>query len=868
MTAGGPRVVALLCCGVVLAAPAAYAQPTAPRLEGLRLAEALQALEARGLRLIYSSETVRAEMRVRTEPRGRSPRSVLEELLWPHGLTARDGPAASILIVKDPRARLRRPAPARATDAPTGAGPTPPHDEAAPARFEETVVVNDFDPSTALVGAPPRALHPTELRAAAGGFGDALRTLQAQPGVVATQELDTRLAVRGGGPDQNLTIVDGIEMVSLHRLRVAGEDLGLPQLGSLVNPETVARVELVPGAFDVRYGDRLSSVVVVTNRDGSDVEAVQGLASLGLTDANVVVEGKLARRAGGSWLVAARRTVFDVVAEPVVNGRLPTFQDVQARVSWPLGPGRRLTFIGLGSAERTRPTAAEAADERLTTSATNGLGAVTFESGVGQRTAVRTAASVTRFDDVVAASERSFDNSRGANTPASIVAGELFAFDVRRHVTVHDVAVRQELVFKPSPRHFMDLGVDLHRLDTRWAWNVSGDRSQHQAIGSSVRLGGTLPAQLDSSVDSYRVGGWLQDRWQVTPRVVIQPGVRVDRSGLAQRATLSPRLAVALDVEPVRIDGSVRVHTQAPGYEKMTHADYFVDLSNARASKLRAERSLQATLGVERPVGRDWRLRTDVYYKQLSHLLVGRLETEEARLARLATYDVPAELRAYVPGGAQVTVAPVNGGAGRAHGVDVSLIHVGRGPGGPLTGWLAYSYGRATRTAYGVTAPFDYDRRHAVSLATTVQLGPRVDVSTTFRWATGLPRTAVTGVRLALEKDASDRDGDGNRGEWLPQRNAAGFPVFQPDLGDIANVNRARLPAFARLDARITYRPAWGGERWGFYLDVLNALNRTNIVQVDAALELDPQADRPRIVERYEDRGIPFFPSVGVRFWF
>jgi len=247
---------------------------------------------------------------------------------------------------------------------------------------------------------------------------------------------------------------------------------------------------------------------------------------------------------------------------------------------------------------------------------------------------------------------------------------------------------------------------------------------------------------------------------------------------------------------------------------------------------------------------------------------VGRLETEEERVARLAGYDVPPAIWTGVPTHAQITTSPLNAATGQAHGVEVYVAHAGGGAAAPLTGWAAYSFGRANRTAYGVTHPFDYDRRHALSIAANLRIGPRLDVSATGRWATGLPRTPVRGVRLALIADADDGDGDGSRDERVPQRDALGHPVFQPDFGDVSSINSARLPHFARLDARLTYRPSWNNERWALYLDLINLLNGKNVAQIDSVLVFDPVSDRPGIVERAQDRGIPFFPSVGLRFWF
>jgi len=59
-----------------------------------------------------------------------------------------------------------------------------------------------------------------------------------------------------------------------------------------------------------------------------------------------------------------------------------------------------------------------------------------------------------------------------------------------------------------------------------------------------------------------------------------------------------------------------------------------------------------------------------------------------------------------------------------------------------------------------------------------------------------------------------------------------------------------------------------GGERLAFYADFLNIFNASNFIQIDSALVFDPTSDRPRIIERAEDRGLPFFPSFGIRVWF
>ncbi len=122
----------------------------------------------------------------------------------------------------------------------------------AEARFEEKLdVVAPAEPDEGPAEIPVR---PIEVMAVAGSADNVFRALHTLPGVAATEEFGSRLAVRGGGPDENLTIMDGVEIHNPYRL------FGLT---SAFNPETVSSFELSSGAFPARYGDRLSSLLVV-----------------------------------------------------------------------------------------------------------------------------------------------------------------------------------------------------------------------------------------------------------------------------------------------------------------------------------------------------------------------------------------------------------------------------------------------------------------------------------------------------------------------------------------------------------------------------------------------------------------------------
>ena len=400
------------------------------------------------------------------------------------------------------------------------------------------------------------------------------------------------------------------------------------------------------------------------------------------------------------------------------------------------------------------------------------------------------------------------------------------------------------------------------------AYDIPGDRNPNAANGSSIQGGAGLPSQLDSARRGTRLGAFAQDRWQVMGGLVLQPGLRFDHSDINGRSTLSPRLLVNWGGRrATRVKAGLGVFTQSPGYEKLIQSDYFLDLTEVRELDLEHERAFHALLGLERDLRLGLLVRVEGYFKRFDRLIVGRRETEEERNARVAGYDFPADLQAQIPTEAQITTFPVNRSKGAAYGFDLYAARRAISADTRLTGWASYTWGRSDRDAYGRRYPFEYDRRHAVSLVGNWRANRRLEIAATARIASGFPRTPVRGLRVAAVEDKADQDGDGNVTEKVPERDHTGLLVWTQNLGGVENLSSKRLPLFARLDLRLNFRPKGPSGRWLFYLDLINALGRQNTGAYNVTLEYDPGSDRPRIVET-STLGIPFLPSFGVRFRF
>ena len=727
------------------------------------------------------------------------------------------------------------------------------------AALEILLFRNTFAETVQVVSAPaaaPERPSATPIAAAevfevAGAFDNIFRTLDTLPGVASTGDFGSRLAVRGGTPDQNLTVMDGVEIHNPYRL------FGLV---SAFNPETVERFELTAGGFGAKYGDRLSSLLIVDNRAGE--RDFGGSSSAGVTDANVVLEG--GAPGDGSWLLSGRRTYYDLVAGLVTDQNLPAFADVQAQAQWTFGPGHRLALFGLTSRENADFRFDDEDDEesretgRLLSAAGNDLASLRFDALLGGAATSRTIVSWYRNTDLLGVDATFESSSRRSNAPDEEVAVGLTSVAFDRDLSVRDLSVRQELALALSPAHTLETGVELHRLASGAGISITGDRNETVANPSSVRGGSGLPDDLDSSLEGTRGGAWLQDSYTVTPRLSIEPGLRLDWSTVNGGAVLAPRFAATVALgwaSRLRVAGGL--YTQSPGYEKLIQSDYFFDLSPAMVTGLRHERATHLVTGFEKDLGAGTLFRVEGYYKTFDDLIVGGLEPEAERRARVARYDFPAELQASVPTAAQITSAPVNGGGGRAYGADAYLVR--SDPAARLAGWLSYAWGRADRDAYGLRFPFEYDRRHAFNAVGRYRLGDRWSIAATAQVATGFPYTPAVGVRPAAEEDA--------RGRLVPARDATGAPVYAVDLGGLEDLQRGRLPHYARVDLRIANQPGGPSGRWSWYIEVINLLNRDNPVELQTSLAHDPDGGVPRIVEN-PSAGFPIIPSFGVRIRF
>jgi len=699
--------------------------------------------------------------------------------------------------------------------------------------FQERLEVTAPAPPPAEPASIP--LWPAQVLTTAGSLDNPFRTLQTMPGVAGTDEFGSKLSVRGGAPDQNLTLMDGVEIHNPYRL------FGLT---SAFNPETVGRFELLAGGFGARYGDRLSSVVLIEEREADTSRRFSGSSSASITDANVIGEGRLPGPGQGSWLATARRTYYDLVAERFVDQDLPSFNDAQIRTAWRLPGGRRLSVLGLRSREVTSITPETEGDGRAEIRSLNDLVSTTFAAPLGRT-----------FSTAIVAWSRNTDliDIQGDDDTSSLPNVERDEFT--RRLSIDDLSVREQVRVPAIGRHRLEAGTEWHRLRTHVAFTTFDDRDPFGLFrGGAVWLGGVFPQRVDDSRVTTRGGVWIEDRAQLSPSITLVPGLRWDWSGLNGRASLSPRVnAIAAVNDATRLTLAAGLYTQSPGYEKLLQADHFTDLTSDARLHLRPERATHVVAGLERDVAAGVVGRVEAYYKRFSDLIVGRLETEDERLTRLARYDFPVVLQSTLPTAPLITSVPANDSRGQAYGLDFFLTRAD-GPAHPrLTGWVSYSLGQTQQEIYGRTVPFSYDRRHSLSVVWNWRKGNRWELAGTARGASGFPWTPPAGVGVATANIG---------GRLVPVRAGRGGFVTEVAPGGVSELNARRMPAFVRVDLRLGYRPHG---RWEMYVEGLNVLNRKNAWFMDEDIVT---VDGVPSLREAPVGGLPLVATFGLRFRF
>jgi len=616
-----------------------------------------------------------------------------------------------------------------------------------------------------------RNLKITEIKDMAGVAGDVLRAVQVLPGVIARSDFTSQLYVRGGSPDQNLIMVDNVEVFNPYRLKMFGGPI------SMFNPDVVERVELISGGFPAEYGDKLSAVLLVKNKDGNR-SRVSSSGSVSLIDAKYFIEGPL-YDFNGAWLFATRRTYYDMLLNRLVGKGFifPYFRDLQGKLFYTLTPNQTIRINVLDSNEGMliKDLEPEEGEDELFDDIT---GKFSLEMGVDDNLYSIGWVNIINdrlFSELTLSQYDDFWSLRATYEPEYFDVG----IDMKRR------AMREDITYLGFSSHEIKGGLQIADIITDITVKIKQDSLTYYLTNPGDRR------QVDSAYVERKFGfqkassitaGYIQDTWRINPLATIQAGIRADHSSFTDKWIYSPRFSsnFMLD-DKTALRFAFGYFYQAPNFTTLFERN--IDWNIFETIKLNNEKAMHYLTGVERSFLGGFTAKLEGYYKSLDNLVV--------------------------PTDSLGNFIPKNTGKGYAKGFEF-FLEKKSSPNAGISGWISYSY-IITKEKDSDKEWFhrDFDQRHTISTIVNLKLFAGLSTHLKFIYGSGFPWTPLEKVDHICDEN----------GDTL-------FAI--PTWG---NKNSSRYPPYQRLDVRLDWEHKFKDFGLSVYIEIINAFDHRNVYE-------------------------------------
>ncbi|MCK5506849.1 MAG: carboxypeptidase-like regulatory domain-containing protein, partial [Thermodesulfovibrionia bacterium] len=169
------------------------------------------------------------------------------------------------------------------------------------------------------------------------GEVDIIKSIQLLPGIQSGGEGSSGLYVRGGGPDENLMVLDEAPVYN------ASHMLGF---FSVFNSDAIKDIQVYKGGIPAEYGGKISSVIDIRMKDGNS-QQFNITGGIGNISSRLTLQGPIIKDKW-SYIISGRRTYADVVGKLVGIGQLKNnklyFYDLNGKTNIQLGKKDRIYF--------------------------------------------------------------------------------------------------------------------------------------------------------------------------------------------------------------------------------------------------------------------------------------------------------------------------------------------------------------------------------------------------------------------------------------------------------------------------------------------------------------------------------------------
>ncbi len=549
------------------------------------------------------------------------------------------------------------------------------------------------------------------------GEVDVIKTLQLMPGISSAAEGTQGFYVRGGGPDQNLVLLDGVHVYNASHL------FGF---FSVFNVDAIKSVELTKGGIPAEYGGRLSSVLDISMNDGNSKQyGVKG--GIGLISSRLTLEGPVVKDKA-SFIVSGRRTYIDVITKPFIpedgafSGSGYFFYDLNAKVNYKISEKDRLYISGYyGKDAFTFATPADDFNVRMPWG--NGIASMRWNHLFNDKLFMNARVSLTDYQFQFISQQDEFEfglnsgiRDYGASVDFSYFMNPrvklMFGADYIYHIfTPFSVSATQEDVafdvgeaqrlFSHESALYASSELE---ITENWSMNAGIRYSMYHHVGSFKRF---IPSTLGNqdSVVEYAPGEMIQfyGNWE-------------------------PRFSTRYLINKVSsFKAGWNYNAQYIHLANLSAVSLPTDIWFPSTELAKPQLGWQATAGYFRNfLDNMLESSVEVYYKTMNNLI----EFKEGALPQDNVQDNTDNLLTF--------------GRGYSYGAEFFLKKAL----GDFTGWIGYTWSKTERQFDeifdGAWFPAKYDRRHDLTLVGNYKLNDSWTFGASFVYATGNTMTLPT----------------------------------------------------------------------------------------------------------------------------
>lgn len=623
------------------------------------------------------------------------------------------------------------------------------------------------------------------------GEVDILKTIQLLPGVQSAGEGNSGFYVRGGGPDQNLILLD--EAVVYNASHLFG-------FFSVFNSDAVKNISLIKGGMPANYGGRLASVLDISMKEGNS-KGFHVEGGLGFVSSRLTIQGPV-KKDTSSFIISARRTFIDLfLQEPFIKegsraeGNSYYFYDLNAKINYRLSDKDRLFLSGYFGRDVFNFTNTDAGF-KVNIPWGNATGSLRWNHLISEKMFVNTSLIFSDYKFSFGATQQQFDF-------------KLFS-------GIRDYNGKIDFNYFPSLRHNLKFGINYiyHTFTPTNASAKSGD----------------VVFDLGKVVKFYAHDGaaYINDDFELNDKIALSGGLRYSvfehvgpfdryilddlQRDVVDTITYSKGEKVALynHIEP-RFSAKYAINQKSSIKASFTQNYQYIHLAAISSVSLPTDVWMPSSdivnpqFGTQYALGyfRNFKSNTyetsvEVYYKEMKN----QVEFSEG-------HQPDEDIKNNIDNNFVF-------GEGWSYGAEFFVKKAQ----GKFTGWIGYTLAWTERNFAdlnkGNTFPAKYDRRHDVSVVMSFDI--------TERWTLGLIWVYATGNAHTLSQSRYFLNGPADLGTFIS--NTATLGGLYSESGER---NSYRLEPYHRMDISATLKNKKRKNfesSWNF--SIFNVYNRYN----------------------------------------